>query len=637
MLDIMRRKKRLRLILWLVIAALALSMLVFFVPGVDRAGSRGATTDIATVDGNSISVQHFNNVYRRILNNITDGGRNEINPETIRAMGLHFQVLNNLIIAETIQVVADRFGIKVTDEEVRRAVETHPALQQDGSFIGVQQYKALLAQNYIPIVDFENELRRSETERKLRQIITDALDVSETELRKEFAANHQNTVIDYVFLKKDDYRQRIKPSDSDLQAYFDTHRENYRIEEKRRARYLLVPVSQFLQTEVTEEELLEEWNRFPRGETVEAAHILFLVGDKAEESDVRDRAEAVLKMAQAGRPFPELAQLYSEDPGSADQGGYLGPFQRGQMVGEFEDAAFALDPGEMSGLVRTDFGYHIIHVIDRETPSLESDRAMLTESIRQQKSSDMARRKAEEAAAAAMAGRDFTLVRENLDAVAEINETAPFKRNDNPFELGISRTMQDEIFRLQEVNAIGNVVELQRGYAVPELLEIEPSRPAEFNESRDQIRGDYIEARSEELIRADAEKLSLEAVGKGNLAQAAKEMGFSVRKSREFTINETPDPEIGTSPAFNHAVFSLEPGDVSAPQSVLGNMVVFQVASRSPFDESMFEEQKTEMKENLLGTLREEFFLEYIQNVREQLEQKGRIKINSSVLEQATM
>jgi len=636
MLDLMRRKKRLKIILWLVIFSLALGMLLFFVPGVN-VGTVATDTSAATVDGESIPMQQYADAYRRLINNYSNGGRNQTDPETLKALGIPRQVLDSMISQKVVEVTAKRLGIDVTPDEVRRAVETHPYLQDKGQFIGVERYKSILASNSIRISDFEDELRYSELAKKLRAVVTDSLSVGDRELRDEFSRTNQRTVVDYAILKKDEFKKRIKPAEADLRAYFEGHKELYRIKEKRRASYILVPLTQLLPTvQVTEQELLAEWSQKPHEETVEAAHILFRVDDASKEAEVRAKAEAVLKMAQAGEDFSGLAKKYSEDTSNASQGGFLGPFQRGRMVKEFEDAAFALKPGEISGLVRTQYGFHIIKSLKHETPTFEANRAGLAASVQLRKAQELAKKKAEQAVALAVKQKDLNEVVKSLGIAAEVKETGLFTKDDNPDDMGISQALKDEVFKLKEINSIGTAVELPMGYAVPKLAEVQMPKPGEFALSRNQVESDYIDTKSRELMQADAKQLSEEAAKQGSLETAAKAMGLTVKASKPFNVSESPADEIGSNTSISQAAFDLPAGGVSAPLPLLDNVVVMQVKSRTPFDEAAFQKQKTQLREKLLQSTQEPYFQDYIRKVTEDLEKAGKIKVNPKALDWAS-
>jgi peptidyl-prolyl cis-trans isomerase D len=633
MLDLMRRKKRLKIVLWLVIFSLALGMLLFFVPGMNM-GTVVTDTSAATVDGQPIPMQAYAEAYRRVVNNYSNGGKNRTDPEMLKAMGVPKQVLDSLITQKVVEVTAKRLGIDVTPEEVRQVVETHPSLQDQGKFIGIERYKALLTSNNISVEEFEQDVRISHLGRKLRAIITDSISVSERELRDEFARTNQQTTVDYVLLKKDDLKKSLKPTDVELRAHFDAHKDTYKIKEKRRAQYLLVSASQMLPTVgATEQDILAEWNQRPHEETVEAAHILFRIEDPSKEAEIKAKAESVLKQAEAGQDFAGLAKKYSNDTGSASQGGVLGPFQRGQMVKEFEDAAFALKVGEISGLVRSQYGFHIIKALRHETPTLESSRGTLIAAVQMKKAQEAAKQKAEQAASLAAKQKDLNLLVKDLGIAAEVKETAPFTKDDNPFAQGISGALRDEIFALKEINSLGKVVEHPLGYAVPKLLEVQMPKPGEFAGSRNQVEKDYLEFRAKELMQASAKRLSEEASKQGSLEKAAKAAGLSVKTSDPFNISGTPSAEIGANSSFTQAAFDLAPGGVSTPIPLLDNEVVMQVKSRSPFDDAAFQKQKSEMRDKLLETNQAPYFQDYIRRATEELEKAGKIKVNPKALE----
>jgi peptidyl-prolyl cis-trans isomerase D len=631
MLDLMRRKKRLKIVLWLVIFSLALGMLLFFVPGMNM-GTVATDTSAAVVDGNAISLRSFAEAYRRVVNNYSNQGRNRTDPEMLKAMGLPKQVLDSLITEKVVDVIAQRLGVEVTPDEVREAVETLPNLQDQGKFIGLERYKAILASNNISISDFEEDVRNAQMGRKVREIITDSMSISDQEVRDEFARTSQQTVVDYVYLKKDDFVKSVKPTEAELRAYFDGHKDAYRIREKRRAQYLLVPIPKVLPG-VTEDEILAEWNQTSHEETVEAAHIMFKVDDPAKEAEVKAKAEAVLKRVKAGENFAELAKKYSDDTGSASQGGLLPPFQRGQMPKEFEDAAFALKPGETSGLVRSQYGYHIIKVISHETPTLASSRPALVFAIQKRKGRELAKQKAEQISGLAIKQKDLNLLAKESGGDLEVKETGLFTKEDDPTNIGIPQALRDEIFELKEINAIGKPVELPTGYAIPKLVEVQMPKPGEFAESRTKVEKDYVEFKANELMQASAKKLSEEAIKTGSLEKSAKGMAFAVKTSQPFNISGTPSPEIGATSSFTQAAFDLAPGQVSAPLPLLDNVVVMQVKSRSPFDEAAFQKQKAELKEKLLEADRDPYFQDYVRQATEELEKAGKIRINPKALD----
>ena len=638
MLDLMRRKTRLKAVLWLVIIGLALGMLLLFVPG-GQMGDSSMGSAAATVDGQPIPLKDFWQTYRRVLDNYSAGGRNRLDPEMIKALGIGKMALDSLITAKVLDYEARRMGLTVTPDELRRAIETYPGFQDRGAFIGVERYRAVLAANSLTVTEFENNVRNSLLGRKLQNVLADSVEVSDKEIRDEFIRQNQEAQVQFVVFRKDDFKKDVKPTETELRAYFDKNKDKYFIKEQRKVRYLLLSIPELAPTiKVTENDIQDAWARQPHDETVDASHILFKLEDPSKDAEVRAKAEQVLKQIQAGGDFAELARKYSEDTGSAQQGGNLGPFTRGRMVREFENVAFSLKPGEVSGLVRTQFGYHIIKVLSREVPTLEANRKSIEASIQQQRASEVAKAKAAEAARLAETNKDLSAVAKSLGVPAQVRETGLMAKNSDPLANGISQQMLDEVFQLKEINSIGKPVEHPMGQAIPQLMETRLPKPPDFAEARAAVEKDLIDARAGELMQAEAKKLSGEAVQAASLEAAAKKDRLTVQTSKPFKKTGASEPELASSQAATADAFSLPVGGISAPIPIEGGNreIVLQVKSRTPFDEEAFNKQKAELRTRLLSVLREAYFQDYIRQVTDGLEKSGKIRINTRAVDQVT-
>jgi peptidyl-prolyl cis-trans isomerase D len=635
MLDIMRRKKRLKGILWLVIISLGLGMVLLFVPGAN-VGTVSFDTSAASVAGESIPMKEFVDSYRRMVQSYSAGGKNQVNPETLKALGFDMQTLQALINIRVVGYAAKRLGLEVSPQEIRDAVENNPNLQDRGQFIGVERYKALLAANSLTVTDFEDTLKYSLLMRKVRDVVSDSITVPDKDVRDEFTRANQEAQVGFLTLKQDDFKKSVKPTDADLHAYFDAHKEKYNVKEQRSAQYLLIPLSGLTPTiSVTEQEVQQLWDRQEHPEMVSASHILFKVDDPAKEAEVRAKAEPVLKRAKAGEDFAALAQKYSEDTISAKNGGDLGSFARDQMVKEFADVAFALKPGEVSDLVRSQYGFHIIKVTRHEKPDLASNRASLEQSLKSEKASAIAKEKAAEAERLSASQKDLNVIAKALNVPFEIRETPLVAKESDPYLSGISQTMLDEMFRLKEVNSVGKSVDVPTGYALPKLIEVRMPKPADFNESRAAIEKDYVDAKAAELMQAEAKAISEEAKASGDLQKAAQKRKLDFKTPQNFKRDGAPDPDINPSAEFNAAAFDLAVGSISGPVGLSGNRVaVLQIKSRTPFDEAAFDKQKVEIRDRLMSAKQDAYFQEYIRKVTDDLQKEGKIRINPKAMEE---
>src|SRR5438093_3631907 len=286
-------------------------------------------------------------------------------------------------------------------------------------------------------------------EKKTRSVISDSMEISEQELRDEFLRANQQSQAAFVQLKRDDFTKQIKPAEADLRAYFEGNKGKYPIKEQRRAQYLVLSISALAPTiTVSEKELRDRWARESHEESVDASHILFKVEDPAKDSEVKAKAAEVLKQAKAGADFAELAKKNSQDEVSARQGGTLGAFARGRMVKEFEDVAFAPKPGEISDLVKSQFGYHIIKVLRHEIPYFETGKKALERQIQLDKASDILKKKGAEAQELAKQEKELQKGAEARKLPAEIKETGFLSKDSDPYTNQISPPLLDEIFRL---------------------------------------------------------------------------------------------------------------------------------------------------------------------------------------------
>ena len=641
MLDIMRRKKRLKIILWLVIISLSLGMLLLFVPG--GTGTGVAENNAATVNGVPISMQDLAVLYRRLVKTYSSDGKNKTDPETLKALGLGQQALNTLIGYRVVDYVAKKLGVEVTPDEVRRAVEHHTSLQNNGAFIGIEQYKALLAANNISVSEFEEGQRIVLLGNKIRNVLTDAISIPEEDLREEFTKSNIEAQVDFVVLQKENFKLPSQPAETELRAYYDTNKEKYNIKEQRRAQYLLLYIGDIASTvQISDKEIEDEWKRLDRKETVTASHILFEVPQgttPVKEAEIKAKAEAVLKKVKAGEDFAKLASQYSDDTGSRDQGGNIGSFSRDSVVKEFADAAFSLKVGEISELVRTSYGYHIIKVTAHEVPNLDDQRKGIARSLQLDKGSSISKQKAAEAEKLAATQKDLQEIAKALNVPTQIKETEFIDTESDPYANGISKDLREEIFKLKEVGAVGKATYHPQGYAIPKLLEIKLPRPTDFKEAREKVLKDYVSLKESERLLAGAKDLASSASSLKDLAKAAQKGKFTVKTSKSFKMGASPDADLGINSEVEKAAFQLSVGSVSDPITLTKDekVAVLQVKSRTPFDDNAYSKEKEGIRKTKFEQMQDIYIEAYLRRATQDLEKAGKIRINSKAVDQLAL
>jgi peptidyl-prolyl cis-trans isomerase D len=623
MLDRMRRHKN-----WLKwsLILVCLAFVVFYIPDFvrDPAAGLAAADTVATVDGHEISGTDFQRSYQAQLNAYRQayGG---ISDQILRQLGVDRQVLQQMIDEQAALAEADRLSVRVTDEEVRQRILALPGLQENGVFIGEQRYLQLLGSQNPPVspAEFEESLRQALAVDKLRAIVTGWLSVSDEEVESEYRRRNDRVRLALAIVPLDSYRPAVTVTDAEVTSHFDARQEDFRVPEKRRIRYALVDTEAIRTATVVPEADIERFyndnfEQFSVPEEIRASHILLRTEGK-DEAAVRPQAEAVLKQARSGADFAQLATKYSEDTGSAPSGGDLDFFRRGQMVPAFEEAAFALEPGGISDLVRSDFGFHIIKMTERragKTTPLDEVRPQIVEQLSEQRAQAEASERAERLASAATDPVTFETA-----AKAEgltLQESEPFAREEPVTGIGPAPALTARVFAMSESEMSG-VVPTPRGPVVATLIGRQESYIPKIDEVREQVRAAVVTRKAAELAGQRAAVLMPRLRSAADFAAAAKSSGL---------VTETTDPvtrdgavgQLGQAPAVLRTAFSMAVGAVSDPIDSDAGPVVIKVLEKQEATPEELAENRARFREELLAERRSRVFSAYMTKAKERMQ-----------------
>ena len=618
MLDLFRKKqRRLKWVLWLVILVLGAGMLLFFVQTPGGVGVGSGNQNVAIVAGDSITV----NQYRRLYNQIYDGYRQmypfaQGNAEILRQLGLADQALNQLISEYAIGYGAQSLGIEATRKEVAEYITTLPAFQEDGRFIGTERYIQILQANNLPAVEYEDGIRREIVRTKLLRLVTDGIQATPEEVRQEFLDLNQGIKIRYVAVDP----REVAPAtvdEEDLKTYFEEQKENYRSPERRKVKYIVLPVRPE-EVELTEEQIQERMVAFPEKQEVRVSHILLTLDDE----DARQKGEALLEELRAGADFAELAREHTKDESSAASGGDVGFFGRGAMVPEFEAAAFSLEPGELSDLVATQYGFHIIKVTDVKRVD---SRALAEAELRQEEGENLARSLAAKVSHEAQEGAGLEAAAQRYEL--EIQETPFFSLGDVLPDLSVRNDFNQQVFALSP----GQATEAyDRGgtYLVAQLTEVQEAELSEFEAVQDQVSKDFKSSRGEEIARERAFAFTRALAEEPDFETVAGKEDLNITTTDFFKRNTAVDDELGSAVEILNRAFRMKENESSPALSVSGKYVVFQVAEKSEVDEERFEQERNGLSQQMTDEKRARFFLSWVQNVVDRLYEDNQIEIN---------
>lgn len=622
---------------------LALSMVVYLIPGfLGNTDANARSGVVASVGGNDILTE---DVIKR-----ADAAAQQQHYPPELAPYLRQQVMRDLLRSEEVRYEAERMGLSVSDQEVRDEMQNgmfKMYFYPDGKWIGQQKYEELITSNGQSVVDFERSLREQIMARKLFTAVTANVSVSPSEIEKSYRDKNTKVKFQYAVLSLDDVRKELKPTDADLKAYYQANLARYAnsVPEKRQIRYfvLLDKDAAGLVT-VSPAEIQRYYNdnrdQYKMKDRAKVRHILIATPpgpdgkpDPKQVEEARAKAESVLKEVRAGGNFAELAKKYSEDPGSKDNGGELGWFPRGQMVPEFEKVAFAQSPGQISDLVQTSFGFHIIQTEDKElarVKPLSEVKGDIETSLKAQAAANLLDKKANDAASVAQ--------KQGLDKAAaqngaQIIQSNPVARTDELPGIGSSREVMSSVFAADSKSP-PQLERFAQGYVVFQVTGIIPPKTPAFEEIKDRVANDYKSERAVTLLQKKTRELADRAHAEHDLAKAAKEAGAALKTS-ELVTRTSQVPQLGPMSGAANVAFSLKPGEISGPLSANNNGAVLQLTEREEpsLNDPVFAQQRDAIAEQLVGEKRQQALELFMANLSDRLEKEKKIKINKNEVE----
>ncbi len=616
--------------LGVVVGILGIGMLLYLVP--QGTNDLNSADTVAQVGDQTITVVDVQNQ----INKSTHGTQI---PAAFLS-GYTQQALDQLIDEKMLALEADRMGLRVSDEEhadlLKKLVPT--AFTGD-TFIGMDRYTTEVQSRFqVTVPEFEAEVKNALLQQKFQQLVTDGVTASDDEVREEFRRQNEKIKLDFVLIKPEDLQAKVEVSDADLAAYFDKNKAQYVVPERRTVDYAILSMAALRQrSDVTDDDLKVYYqahvDQYKLEDRAHVAHILFkTVGmTDAEAAEVKKKAEDVLNKAKHGGNFGDLAKQYSEDT-TKDKGGDLGWIVRGQTVPEFEAAAFSLPKGSISDLVKTQYGFHIIQVIDREnarTQTLDEVKATILNQLQTEKAEQLG-----ETISTQISDEIRRSGRIPVEDLAKkFNMTtgeAKLVEQSQPLpELGSAPGLMDTLFH-QRVGDLGAPIRTDLGYVVLSVKDIQQAHPATLAEVHDKVASDYRHGKAVELAKSRAEDLAKNAKAGGNFAAAAKALGLDVKTSEPVSRTGSI-PDVGSAKQFA-AAFTLPVGQTGDPIPLGLNWAIYHVAQHDPVNQDDYDKQKAKMQEQVLLRKRQTAYDLFRTALKARLQQEGQLHFNEENL-----
>jgi peptidyl-prolyl cis-trans isomerase D len=599
--------KYLSWVLWLVIVVFVLFVFVDFGATVPT-GSTIPTDDAATVGDMDVTFGEFERSYRQAEETYRQIYGDQFNRELAQQMGLPMTVLDSLVADKILLQEADRMGLRVTDEEVRQAILEYPAFQAaSGGFIGEERYRQILRSNGFTVDSFEQMIRTQLLGQMVRDVLSANLFISDDDVLASYKDQVEQAKIRFVQLPASSMADEVVASPEEIAAYFEEHKEELRIPEQRVVDYLLLDQNALRDTlELSEEELFDYYeanpDEFAQEEQIRARHILLQVGSERTEEQAEEQMSAIRGRLEAGEDFAALATELSDDPGSKTQGGDLGFFGRGQMIAEFEEAAFNAQPGEVVGPVKTNFGYHLIRVEERRDAgrtSFTDAQEQIRSRLLAQRAQDLAESKATELAE--RIDKEGLTTREALQLLADTETgvtfltTPAFSLEDNVPGIGRGTGFSAVAFELDQ-DEVSEPLRATAGWTILRLAEIREPRIPALDDVRDEVASTVRQEKQMQLATERMVEARQRLDAGGSLDEVAEELGLTVRESGQFGRGGSV-AGLGNNPEVASAALALDIGDFAGPLTHENQALLFEVVERQRFDPQEFEAQKEQARE----------------------------------------
>lgn len=633
MFDLFRSRERsVRILLGALLVLVAASMLIYLIPGGPGGPSASGENVVAIVGDQKITSQDVEHAIQRI----TRGQANL--PKGVLAMYIP-SLVNQLVESKAMAYKARQVGFRISDQELGDAIQTEFSTELGGKF-DMNIYRMVVQQQGMTIPDYENERREAMLAMRLEQVEMQSLVVSDQEARAEYERKNLKVGLQYIDFDPKNFVSKVNKNPAAVKAYFDKNRALFRTPEKRDFELIVGTTADFTPlVHISDEQLQKEYQdnidtyRVP--ERVKVRHILIKTQGKPknEVPALKAKAEDILKQLQHGADFAELAKKYSDDPGSGSKGGELGWIVRGQTVPAFEKTAFSLKPGQLSGVVETEYGFHIIQVEEKETAHVQP-----FDQVRPQLLAEAQKEAATEDLQKAISDAHAEIVKNpsRADAIAAKYHLKIFKLN-NFVPGGVLPELNTQPEVMNVINStpkggVSDVVNLenQGKAAFVVMTNIIPPHNAEYAEVQKDVLEKYTTMESQRLAH-DAAEAAAQRARKGEPLEAiAKSYALQVKTAPPFTIDGAAEG-IGAATLLSSA-FKAKVGDIVGPVATQAGQFVCRVSEKIAADMSQFAKHKDEIVQSLMSQKQSIDAPLFRESVVNDLTRHGKIKLNQNTI-----
>jgi peptidyl-prolyl cis-trans isomerase D len=520
------------------------------------------------------------------------------------------QFVDQMIQERAIASAYEAMGIRITDEEVLIGlISVYPQFFQNGKLTSKDQLEQQLASQGLTLQDGIEGMRQALLLRKVQNITSTSVVVTPQELEQALAQAHERSQIAYIAFPPAKFRDQAKPTPEELRQSFEQDRARYMVPEKRSFQVLVADQAKVAASLVVSDAQLRQaysgsMDNFRMPERVKARHILLMTQGKsdAEKKQALTKAQDLLKQLRAGADFADLAKKNSQDPGSAQNGGDLGFIVRGQTVPEFEKVAFTAKPKEISDVVTTQYGYHILQVMEKEPARVkpfDEVKTALTEELKKQEVNDKTQSFADQARAELekSPGSAAEIAKKLSLELVSVNKAGSGEAIPG---LGASPEIDSTLAGMKPKD-VSQVLSLPANRLVIVVLnEVIPPRKADFADVEAQVRDRLVLQKAQQLAVEAATSAATKIRAGEDIEKVAKSLKLEATKSADFGHVDSVE---GLGPATYVAdAFKKPVGSVIGPVMIQDRNVVYKVLNRQSANPKDFDQER----ESILVSLKQQ-------------------------------
>ena len=628
MFDLFRsRAKAVRILLGAMLGMVALSMLLYLIPGAGTTTAADQNDQVVAEIGKDVLTLH--DVELGIQSQLRS---QQIPPDLVQV--IIPQQVDQMVEERAIAYQAKRLGFDISDQDLATAIRS----TQFGT-LNAQQYKDAIEQMGESVGQFENNMRSGLALLALESLAIEGGVVSPVEVEAEYKRRNDKIKLEYLGFDPTVLAGTIKPTPEQLKAYYDKNKNFFTQPETRDVQLIVADQAQIGQAiQISDSQVESYYNshkdQYRTPERVQARHILIKTTGKtqAEVPQLKAKAEDLLKQIKGGADFAALAQKNSEDPGSAAKGGDLGWIVRGQMVKNFEDSVFSLKPKDVSDVITTEYGFHIIQVMAKEPArlrTLEEVKPEIVGNLRNQQVFDLMQNVADQAHA------ELVKAPQNARQIADklklqFVQVDKFKQGDTVPTLGVDPQAAAALMTLKK-GEISQVIQAGNKLVVAEVTDLHAAHPAEFGEAELQVRTQYAQQQGMQLATEKAKNAAdLLKTNGGDLKAAAKALGMEAKTTDFFARNGAAEG-IGAA-SYLADGFDKPVGTIIGPINAGSQTVVAKIADRQQADMTKFAQERDALVLSLKGKRASERQIMLRDSILSTLIQQGKVKMHRDVI-----